>query len=362
MQEKARSILKTGLVHGADPRFILPISTTIDDPMVQTNFQYEDSSVEIDGVKLKQHPYFRFLFVRKFRDKISVFNAKTWKWSTSIPLEIVFAFMETKDDWYIIDRLHVYNVKTNELNGRKYKGDSFDNYKLERFYHPTFTFAFIDFIGRQFIEHDGTIIPILEKSRRNVRFYHDGAWITINAARFNYECYTGKRTEQTIILKDNKITLDCYRLENLIPKDEVKLSADIKPHPKYSDYGYNGEVISLKTFSTIRSPTLSLYLKGNRIYYSRERFIYECLNNRLLNADEFIIDGKLCNSATLSFKLNDKMYYRTTNPSIYISDDDAFYAPWNKRMKILNGFINIGSKLSPNLIAIPLSDRELHKR
>ena len=377
MQEQARALIsRKRSVHGADELFILPISTTIDKPrlgsvadgperselMTASNLQYEKPEVEIDGIKLKQHPYFRFLFVRKFRDKLTVFNAKTWKWKTSIPLEIVFAFMDTKTEWKLIDREHVYNVKTNELNGKKYRGDEFANYELERFYHPSYANVFVDFIGRAFTVHEEKLIPILDKTHRNVRFYYDGAWLTIPAARFNYECYTHARTKKSIILKDNKLGLDCYRFSNLIPKDEVEIPSNLKIHPKYSDYGYNGEVFSLKTMSPIKGNTISIYLKGKRIYYNRFKFIYECLNNKLLNPDEFVIDNQLCNPTTLSFKFNDKTYYRTSNPSIYVSADDVFYAPWNSVIKPVNGFINIGTRMKPNLIPIPLTDRELHTR
>lgn len=364
MQEKARAILSgKRLIHGAEERYILPLNSTLDEPLVYSNLQYEKPEIEVDDVKLKQHPYFRFLFVRKFNDKRSVFNAKTWKWKTSIPLDVVFAFMETKDDWKVIDREHVYNVKTNELNGKKYRGDDYSNYELKRFYHPIYTNAFVDFIGRQFIQREDKLISIIDKFYRNVRFYHDGAWITIPAARFNYECFTCERTEELITLKDFTPSISKFRFENLIKKSDIEVPSNLQLHPKYKDFGYDGSnVISLQTRHPLTSPTLTIYIKGKRIYYNRERLIYECKNNRLLNADEFVIGDTLCNVTTLSFVLGKKTYYRTSNPSIYISDDDVFYAPWNRTVKAINGFINIGSKKKPNLIAIPLSDKELHTR
>ena len=120
MQEQAHK-----LIHDTTKRLILPISG---DALEAANLQFEKETITVDDVPLRQHPYFKFLFVRKFGKKLTVFNARTWKWSTTVPLPIVFAFLDTKDEWKVIDYEHVYNVKKNEMNGIFYKGDAIEKY------------------------------------------------------------------------------------------------------------------------------------------------------------------------------------------------------------------------------------------
>lgn len=351
MQEQAHR-----LIHDTTKQLILPKSTDIEQPLIASNLQYENNEVQINGITLRQHPYFKFLFVRKFGKKYTVFNARTWKWSTTIPISIVFAFIESKDEWKVIDFEHVYNVEKNELNGTFYKGDAIENYKQQRFFHPKYTHTFVDFIGRQFIQTDDKVAPILDKSYKNVRFYDDGAWITMPAARFTYECFTGKRTDEAIALLDSSSSLARYRRENLCLKEERPIPSSFIPHILYSEYGIvDGKPYSTLTLKELEGELLSLYHKGKRHVYQRSRFIYECQNKQLLQPEEFIIDGKLLNSSTISFRIGDKLYQRTSDPLIYDGGETAFYTPWNKECKVIKGFINIGNRYKPNLIAVPIT-------
>lgn len=233
-----------------------------------------------------------------------------------------------------------------------------------KYYHPIYKDVFVNEHGHPFKDGPTHVFSILFKNR--VKFYSGERWYFITPENFAYECfYQRKLTDKDrIVLKNKKlIGLDKYAKDNLELVHDFHLTSDLIVHPKYSDYGVKKSGRDYIVYSTFvndeiaKGKLISLYDKENkkRIRYNMQRFIYECLHGKILTENEFLSDGTVYNKEFAPLIVyRGTTFYRTKNHDIYVEEKRlaAFYVPWERCLKVYDGFINIGTKKKPELVAL----------
>ena len=353
-QEHARIVI------GENAIFI-PHSTHLKYPFRPSNIQAAEEKVKVDNTILFQHPFFKTIFISA---KYRIFNGDIWKWEipTDIPFEILTAFLK-KDIMIEVKEGYIYQVATNLINGVEYKrGSEFSDYPKTcdiKFYHPYYKNLYCNWLGYAFKETIEKTFSI--NISTYVKFYEEGHWHYYKHENFAYECYY-----QTIIPKNKVVRLIDrkskfkYIKENLELIDYVDETESLLRHPKYKHYGYltdKDAIYSVNAGKIITANNLVVIYNSytrNKIYYNKERFIYECLHQKLLKDNEFLINGEVYNNTVDSFIYKDMVFNNTSNPDFYMTEDGiVYYIPYERIMKVVDGFINIGTKSKPKLLPIP---------
>ena len=348
------------IVMGDDKTYV-PISSHLKYPFRPSNIQEANETVSIDRTIMYRHPFFHTIYVSH---RLRVFDGDEWKWGlpVDIPEKIVTGFI-SNETMIEIEKGYIYETTTNLLNGKEYeRGSSLNSYPDKcdkRFYHPKYKDVFCDWIGHAYKETSKVFSIMIGQY---VKFYAESAWHYYSKEKFAYECFNNELVpEDKKVEIINKKVRYKYIPSNLQLIDYVKESVDnLLRHPKFKHYGYiqdTGDLYSVNASKKLkREKVITIYNSYNhrKTYYNTNRFIYECIHQRLLKENEFMVGDQLYNKTVDSFVYNDKIFNNTANKDIYMSEDRSiFYVPYEREMKTIEGFINVGTKSNPKLIPIP---------
>ena len=340
----------------------LPINTHLKYLYRPTNIQPAAEVVNINNTTLMQHPFFPTVYVSR---RNRVFDAETWKWEkpSDILDEVLFGFL-SKDTVIDLGEERLYHIPSNTINGVRYtRGSNIENYPSSstiKFHHPLYPDVYCDITGKAYKETKDDAFTIWISGR--VKFYAD-EWKYFSKQKFAYECFNNKIVPDNmkVVVKDKSLAFPFVKENLSLVAYEGVDTDNLLLHPKYKHYGVTKdtyEVFSVnagKVIKTTNIVTIYNSFSHYKIYYNKEKFIYECLHQRLLNENEFVVSGELFDTTVDSFVYQGVIYNNTTNPNMYKSADGRiFYVPYERVLPVIDGFINIGTRYKPKLVPIPI--------
>lgn len=345
-----------------------------------SNFEPVEEVMRVNKVKYTQHPYFKNLIGNK---KGEVIDLNTFNFINDPALNIKLAFI-TKSI-YIIDDEHVYHKDTNTVNYEPINWNNITETKpisSIRFIHPIYNNYGVDFYGRPFIikfdtDNESERIEYCKETsvHSNIVLWHEGSKITMSMKRFIYECFNNTTLDTKDVISSNpniklpdSIYYNCKwnLIKTTFSSEDSENRLLYHPSPKFARYAYDTETnkicsvsktgeakfISSWASSLMLSDITMRYSLSNRVLYPKGRFIYECINNVVLNENEFIVENKLHRIGEPTIVIDGVTFnVSPRNNLFYISENkQVFYVKYEKLVKVVDDEVILSNTCSDHNI------------
>lgn len=375
IQEQCREIMKAD-----NDVLFCPINTKRKQLITFNNLQQVTNKLIMDKTNYKQHPYYKNIIGTK---SCKLFDLESFQFiePSTIDIRIKLPFMKSSisKDAIEIDENYVYCKLDQTINNKPIDWEEPKKgtiIKDIRYVHPHFSDYFVDFYGKPYkikINVDTDTESIQTVSLSNDMFTartSDSLIETFSLAKFAFECYNQRSVKSNhrieIIQKyplNYKFRYCKWNLQEVYCSDTDE---DTKhryrwPGHKFARYAYDDRDKTIHSYNAynecrlIKSdlPYLTLsdcrlqFSFDNRVRYPKAKFIYECLNQEVLEENDFVINNQVIKFGTDTFTFNQINYTKTKNPLFYIGTDSTiFYVPYNNIVRVYEGKVLL-SKLHP---------------
>lgn len=329
------------------------------------------SEITINRIKLIKHPFIKNIYVSKSG---KIFNKKIMEFinqdQIDYPIELITNYFK---NIHIseISPLYLFDSIENTINDQKITDKDYKNFDLINFpsfesikyFHPVYKSTYVDYLGNAYKINEKNSVPISIENNLGVKFFCNQKWNIMSKRIFVYECFNQRiinRETEVIDFGDEKNKRFKFMKFNLKLGSEKTLPEGLIKHPYFEKYLL--DPTSKDIYSSYKQD--KLYNKSNllnlfdektkrTIYYDKRKFIYEALNSKLLNENEYMVGNKLIvheNDPNFTYR---KLDFKLTQiPFIYKGNDKTYFnLKYNKLLTINEeGKINIGSAYHPNFI------------